>query len=212
MRRWLVVALAVLVTGCGGGVAGTAVPAPTGGLDSVLLSDVELDELVHTSGFHSDPDGKEFTDELAKGTRPPGCVHTVDVADRNIYEHAGPTAVLTRTSESPSGSVDQSVVVVRSVKEAQGIVDMSKLSWDVCAGFSVTTGGSAPATWRLEPVEFADGIPTQRATRSDRVGEQCQHAMGVAVATVVEAMVCGPGVTNEAFTVVAKMARYADRT
>ncbi|WP_111509429.1 sensor domain-containing protein [Mycobacterium kyogaense] len=212
MRRWLVVALAVVATGCGGGVAGTAVPAPAGGLDSVLLGDVELDELLHTSGFHSDPDGKEFTDELAKGARPPGCVHTVNVADRNIYSDAGPTAVVTRSSSSPAGTVDQSVVVVRSAKDAQRLFDTSKLSWDVCVGVPVTTGGSAPATWQREPVEVADGIATQRTTRSDRVGEQCQHAMGVAVATVVEAMVCGPGVTNEAFTVVAKMVRNADRT
>ncbi len=158
----------------------------------MLLSDVELDELVHTSGFHSDPDGKEFTDELAKGTRPPGCVHTVDVADRNIYEHAGPTAVLTgRRSRPPAQWIRAWWSSARS-KRRRASSDMSKLSWVVCAGFSVTTGGSAPATWRLEPVEFADGIPTQRATRSDRVGEQCQHAMGVAVATVVEAMCAAP--------------------
>lgn len=210
--RGLVVAVALLLTACGGGVDGTAVRAPTGGLDSVLLGDVQLDDLLRTSGFHSDPDGKEFTDELAKGARPPGCVHTVSVADRNMYRDAGPTAVLTRSSDSPAGSVEQSVVVVRSAKDAQRILDMSKLSWDVCVGSPVTTGGSAPATWRLEPVEVADGIPAQRATRSDRAGEQCQHAMAVAVATIVEAMVCGPGVTNEAFTAVAEMAKNADRT
>ncbi|WP_185975930.1 sensor domain-containing protein [Mycolicibacterium sp. 018/SC-01/001] len=212
MRRALVVALTVFVTGCGGGVEGTAVPAPSGGLESVLLSDVQLDDLLHTSGFHSDPDVKEFSDELAKGTRPPGCVQTVGIADRNLYRDAGPTAVITRSSGSPAGSVDQSVVVVRSATGAQHILDMSKLSWDVCVDVAVTTGGNAPATWRLEPVEAADGIPTQRATRSDRVGEKCQHAMAVAVATVVEAMVCGPNVTNEAFTVVAQMAKNADRT
>lgn len=211
MRRGLVVAVAILVTGCGGGVEGTAVTAPSGGLDSVLLSDVELDELLRTSGFHSDPDGEEFTDELAKGTRPPGCVHTVGIADRNIYRDAGPTAVLTRLSESPTGSVDQSVVVVRTAKDAARIVDVSKLSWDVCAGVPVTTGGSAPATWKGEPVEVADGVASQRSTRSDRPGEQCQHAIGAAVATVVEAMVCGPGVTNEAHTAVAEMAKNADR-
>ncbi|MEH3143064.1 MAG: sensor domain-containing protein [Mycobacterium kyogaense] len=212
MRRGLVVALAVLVTGCGGGVEGTAVPAPTGGLDSVLLSDVELDELLHTSGFHSDPDGREFTDELANGTRPPGCVHTVDIADRNVYRDGGPTAILTRASDSPAGSVRQSVVVVRSAKDARRILDMSKLSWDVCVGVPVTTGGPAPVTWEREPVEVSDGIASQRTTRSDRVGEQCQHAMGAAVATVVEAMVCGPGVTNEAAAAVAEMARNADRS
>ncbi|MBX7455562.1 sensor domain-containing protein [Mycolicibacterium sp. 3033] len=156
MRRWLVVALAILVSGCGGGVDGTAVRAPSGGLDSVLLDDVQLDELLRASGFRSEPVGKEFTDELARGARPPGCVHTVGIADRNIYEHAGPTAVLTRSSESPAGSVDQSVVVLRSATEAQRILDMSKLLWDVCAEYPVTSGGSAPATWRLEPVEVAD--------------------------------------------------------
>ncbi|MCG7596246.1 sensor domain-containing protein [Mycobacterium sp. PSTR-4-N] len=212
MRRRLVVTLAVLATGCGGGVEGTAVPAPSGGLESVLLDDVQLDELLHASGFHSEPDGKEFTDELAKGARPPGCVHTVGIADRNVYQHAGPTAVLTRSSESSAASVDQSVVVVRSAEEAQGILGTSKLSWNVCAGYPVTSGGSAPATWRLEPVEVADGIPTQRATRSDRVGEECQHAMGVAATKVVEAMVCGPDVMNQAFEVVTKIVADADRS
>ncbi len=212
MRRGLIVAVAVLVAGCSGGVEGTAVPAPTGGLDSVLLNDVELDDLMHTSGFHSEPDGKDFTDELAKGTRPPGCVHTVGIADRNIYRDAGPTSVLTRSSRSATGSVDQSVVVVRSAKEAQRIRDMSELSWDVCVGVPVTTGGSAPATWQRAPVEVAEDIPTQRSTRSDRPGERCQHAMAVAVATVVEAMVCAPGVTNQAYTVVTLMAKNADRS
>ncbi|MEW5810091.1 MAG: sensor domain-containing protein [Actinomycetota bacterium] len=212
MRRGLAVAAAILVTGCGGGVEGTAVPAPSGGLDSVLLGDVELDELLRTSGFHSDPDGEEFTDELTKGTKPPGCVHTIGVAEHSIYRDAGPTAVLTRSSQSPAGSVDQSVVVVRSAKDAARIVDVSKLSWDVCAGVPVITGGGSPATWKGEPVEVSDGVASQRTTRSDRPGEQCQHAIGAAVATVVEAMVCGPGVTNEAYTAVAKMARNADRT
>lgn len=212
MRRGLIAAVAVLVAGCGAGVEGTAVPAPTGGLDSVLLDDVELDDLMHTSGFHSEPDGKDLTDELAKGTRPPGCVHTVGIADRNIYRDAGPTSVLTRSSRSATGSVDQSVVVVRSAKEAQRIRDMSELSWNVCVGVPVTTGGSAPATWQRAPVEVAEDIPTQRSTRSDRPGEQCQHAMAVAVATVVEAMVCAPGVTNEAYTAVTLMAKNADRS
>lgn len=210
--RGLVVLLAVVLTGCGAGVDGTPVAAaPSGGLDSILLGDVDLDAALGTKGIESEPDTAEMTDELAAGTSPPGCAGTVRTAEANVYRDAGATAVLTRAAEEPGDggdSVEQSVVVVGSPQQAQHLLEVAKLSWSACAGTPVRQGGDTPAAWKLEPVDVRDGIVSQRSTNS--VHGRCQHAVGAAAARVVEALVCGPSIRNQGVTVVAAMLTNAD--
>ncbi len=213
--RAVVVSVGVLsisaVTGCGGGVEGTPVAVPADGLDSILLTDVDLDALLGTKGIQSGPDIAETTDELAAGTLPPGCVGTVRTGETNVYRDAGSTAVLTRAAAEPvdqGDSVDQSVVVVGSAQQAQHLLDLAKLSWSVCAGTPITQRGESPATWGLEPVAVRDGIVSQTSTNSAH--GRCQHAMGAAGARVVEALVCGADIRNQGAAVVAAMIANAE--
>ncbi|RZT12424.1 PknH-like protein [Mycobacterium sp. BK558] len=203
--RELVVLLAAVVTGCGAGVEGTPVAAPAGGLDSILLGDVDIDDVLGTKGIQSEPDTGEMTDELAAGTVPPGCAGTVRAAEANVYRDAGTTAALTRMAQEPGDgdSVAQSVVVVGSPQQAQHLLELAKLSWSACAGTPIRQGGATPSTWNLEPVDVRDGIVSQQSTNS--VHGRCQHAMGAAAARVVEALVCGPNVRTQGAAVVAAM-------
>jgi hypothetical protein len=204
--RGVVVLVAAVVAGCGGGVEGTPVAAPVGGgLDSILLSDVDLDDVLGSKGIRSEPDTGEMTDELAAGTAPPGCAGTVRAAEANVYRDAGTTAALTRMAQEPGDgdSVAQSVVVVGSPQQAQHLLELAKLSWSACAGTPIRQGGATPSTWNLEPVDVRDGIVSQSSTNS--VHGRCQHAMGAAAARVVEALVCGANVRNQGAAVVAAM-------
>ncbi|KRE28366.1 hypothetical protein ASG82_06655 [Mycobacterium sp. Soil538] len=208
--RGLVVLLAAVVTGCGAGVDGTPVAVPAGGLDSILLSGVDLDDVLSTKGIQSGPDTGEMTDELAAGTVPPGCAGTVRTAEANVYRDAGATAVLTRAAQEPGDgdSVEQSVVVVGSPQQAQHLLETAKLSWSACAGTPVRQGGNTASTWNLEPVDVRDGIVSQRSTNS--VHGRCQHAMGAADARAVEALVCGADIRNQGVAVVGAMIANAD--
>lgn len=208
--RGIVVLLAAVVAGCGAGVEGTPVAAPAGGLDSILLSDVDLDDVLGSKGIRSEPDTGEMTDELAAGTVPPGCAGTVRAAEANVYRDAGTTAALTRMAQEPGDgdSVAQSVVVVGSPQQAQHLLELAKLSWSACAGTPIRQGGATPSTWNLEPVDVRDGIVSQSSTNS--VHGRCQHAMGAAAARVVEALVCGANVRNQGAAVVAAMIANAD--
>lgn len=209
--RAVVVSLALVVAACGGGVDGTPVAAPAGGLDSVLLGAVDLDALLGARGIQSEPDRAAMTDELAAGTLPPGCVGTVRTAESTVYRDAGATAALTRVAAESGGegvSVDQSVVVVGSPTRAQRLLDVAKLSWNVCAGTTITQRGDTRATWVLDPVDVRDGIVSQTSTHSAH--GRCQHAMGAAGARVVEALVCGADIRDEGVRVVSAMIANAD--
>lgn len=204
--RAVIVSLAVVVAACGGGVQGTPVAVPAGGLDSVLLDAVDLDALLGTKGIQSEPDRAAMTDELATGTQPPGCVGTVRTAESNVYRDAGSTAVLTRVASEPvreGDSVDQSVVVVGSPTQAQHLLEIAKLSWSACAGATITQRGDARATWVPAPVAVSDGIVSQMSKNSAH--GRCQHAMGAAEARVVEALVCGEDISDQAVRVVTEM-------
>jgi hypothetical protein len=204
MRWGGAVLLAMLVAGCGNDVEGAPVAAHANGRDSVLVTDAELDELLRVNGFRTDSERRETVDELAAGTRPPGCVGTLRTAEAGVYHDADPTSVLIRTSgETGKGelSVEQSAVNTVSPAKAQRVLQVLRITWKVCADNTlVTTSAGTTQSWRLEPLRDRDDIVSQKAV--DSTGRQCQHAVAAAGATVVEALVCGTAITDQGIEVV----------
>jgi hypothetical protein len=213
----VLVAVAVLVSGCVSTVSGTAVrnnaAVPTdvphldeAALDKVLLSIDEINDIMGTTDLEVTGDLNDMTDSSDK-VSDQDCLGAMFGAEEPVYKGSGWTAVRDVVAREPEDDndhwVEQTVVLYPGPDDAKGFLDKSKSEWQHCAGTSLSVDTQDNSSlWEFGTVTVDDGMITQMANQEDADGWGCQHALAAVSNITAETWACAYGVGDEAATMV----------
>jgi hypothetical protein len=220
----VVVAAAVLLSGCVSTVAGSAVRAQNAGpvdvpelseskLDRVLLSIGELNGIMGSTQMKVTSELEQMTDHSAD-VSDPDCLGAIYGAEEPVYDGSGWTAIRDQVAREPGEDndhwVEQTVVLYPSSDKAQKFFDDAKSIWQKCSGYSVSVDDvDASYLWEIDDLAAADTMLTQMTTQEDAGGWACQHALSAVSNVVVEAWACGYDIKDEAATIADEMVTNA---
>lgn len=222
----VVVAAAVLLSGCVSTVSGTAMRAPDPGrldvppldeaeLDDVLLSIGELNAIMGSTTMRVTSTLDEMTDH-SDDVSDVDCLGTVYGAEEPVYDGSGWTHVRDEVAREAGDDnehwVEQTAVLYPASRNAQRFFADSETAWQNCAGTPVAIfSGDEAYVWDLDDVIAEDALITQLTTQDDADGWACQHALAVASNLTVETWACGYTITDEAETIAREMLANAAR-
>lgn len=211
---------ALLLTGCTATVSGRAVPADTDGplppplvtitqLDSLLPRAVELDGIVDATGMEVKTRISQMWDD-SPNLSDPGCVDVWLPVEAPAYDGTGWTAM--RAQQVADGTPDtfrhyvaQAVVAFPTADEAQAFFDTATQTWADCANRRVQfrKPGKPASSWTHGDLTASGDTLTMPQTREAGDGWSCQRARSVYSNVIVDAVVCGFDITDQAATLVA---------
>jgi PknH-like extracellular domain len=152
-----------------------------------------------------------------------GCVGTLYLTESSVYLGAGAGGVdreqFDSAGEQRNHHVEESAALFDSAKGAQRVFDKSLDQWKRCndaqvtqtdAEIKQTANGASEVTWTIGEVrKVSDTLISQTHVQSDKSGWICQHAMGRVSNMLVEAIACGPGISDQAVTIVRQITQNA---
>ncbi|MGY4649960.1 sensor domain-containing protein [Mycobacterium sp. URHB0021] len=220
----VVVAAAVLLSGCVSTVSGSAVRAQNAGpvdvpelsgskLDRVLLSIGELNGIMGSTQMKVTSELEQMTDHSAD-VSDPDCLGAIYGAEEPVYDGSGWTAIRDQVAREPGEDndhwVEQTVVLYPSPDKAQKFFDDAQSIWQKCSGYSVSVSDvDASYLWEIDELAAADTMLTQMTTQEDAGGWACQHALSAVSNVTVEAWACGYDIKDEAATIADEMVTNA---
>ncbi|MDT5017700.1 MAG: hypothetical protein QOD39_3860 [Mycobacterium sp.] len=217
-------AASVLLSGCESTVSGTAVrpndaapidvpPLTDAKLDDVLLSIGELNGIVGSTQMKVTSELDQMTDHSGE-VSDPDCLGAIYGAEEPVYAGSGWTALRDQVAREPGEDnehwVEQTAVLYPSAEKAQKFFDVSKSSWQGCAGYSVSVDNQdATYLWQIDSLTHEDTLITQMTAQEDAEGWGCQHAMSVVSNVIVEAWACAYSIKDEAALIATDMVANA---
>ncbi|MDG4667672.1 sensor domain-containing protein [Mycobacterium sp. 236(2023)] len=184
-------------------------------LDSILLDERELNDLLGSSLIEVTGEVDKMTDDTAD-VSDPECVGALYTAEEPVYADTGYTAVLTRLA-SESGDdyehwVEESGVVLPTADAAEKFVAESATQWEDCGGQAVSVSdGDDWYDWDLNDAVTTDGILSQKSTALDSIEWECEHALVAVSNVVLEASVCAERIADEASVLLTEMVAKASQ-
>ncbi|MEW2482980.1 sensor domain-containing protein [Mycobacterium sp. NPDC049093] len=202
--------VALLTAGCAQMVNGNAVraqdsvsvvdePLTESGLEDVLMSPEEADEIIGVTGLEP-MKTRDISDTMNVNRNKlseEDCRAAVFGAQEAVYADSGWTAVRDQVLTTPDSrqSVEQTVVLYPSGDEARRFFDSSRQSWQECAGRTISIGtGDAATHWDIDDVVADRSLFTQFSTEQQQTEWPCDHALAVAANVVLETWACGVGI------------------
>jgi len=208
------------VSGCVNAVSGTAVrakdaipldvpPLDQSGLDDVMLSLDELNDIVGATDMEITVDLREMTDHSAD-VSDPDCLGAIYGAEEPVYASTGWTEVRDQVAREPGDDndhwVEQTAVLYPSAARAEKFFEKSKESWADCANGSLSINDMDESyVWNIDELNVDDTMLTQRAMQEDAEGWGCQHALAAVSNLTVETWACGYSISDEAATIASEM-------
>lgn len=198
----------VLVAGCRAHPPPEPAAPPTvaaAALDSLLLSALEVDEVMGTHGMTPQPATAELNDhhEFVANLN---CLGIWQTDESALYEKSGRTGLRRQSLRMPDNDqwddrVVQSVVSYPSAGGADAFFADSSDRWSKCANHRLNVAaGTQPATaWtsaELTKTETELSIPVTRQT-ADRV-RHCQRVLAVKTNVVIDLEACEPEPVSQA--------------
>lgn len=222
VRHWLTVLIAAMcglvVTACASTVSGVPVRAtsrPGDGdeLSAMLLRLDEVQQVVGVPDLEIKDTYERFIDYLEFS--PDRCAgvpfNTIDRTYRNSGYQAVRGMRMQTWEDFPAHWVDEGVVRFDTADDARRFVAESTPIWRECAGTVARavpdeqTGLQLWAIGDTEELPDAEGLVVT-SRRADVAGRACSHAMAVKANLVIDVVVCSPTVTDEAVTVLHRIA------
>ncbi|OBG98557.1 hypothetical protein A5697_15535 [Mycobacterium sp. E3251] len=197
-------------------------PAPVS-LESVLLSDAEINSITGTSNMAKTPDnqGKTFKDvSKAVDVSPRWCMGVLYPGADLTYEDSGEKQLdwaaledsggWVRAGEGNHHFVDQAVAAFSTRDQALDFVRRSANEWAACDGKTVTAtylDNGRAYTWVVENLTGHAPQITQMYRQQGNVASYaCQRVLQAASAYVIDVKVCGDHITDQGSVIAAKMA------
>jgi PknH-like protein len=223
----VLLAVAVLVSGCVSTVSGIAVrdnktvpadvpPLDESSLDKVLLSIDEINDIMGTTDLEVTGELNDMTDSSDK-VSDQDCLGAMFGAEEPVYKGSGWTAVRDVVAREPEEDndhwVEQTVVLYPAADDAKGFFDKSKSIWQHCAGSSLAVDTQDNSSlWEFGDVAVDDGMIVQMANQEDADGWGCQHALAAVSNMTAETWACAYGAGDEAAAMVVGITdKAADR-
>lgn len=227
-RRRLVAAAVAVVLAAGGGAAIVATrhqPQPATAsvtvepenVGAVLLTPAEITTTTGIADVTGDPpDDNMFvpSEQLSD----PDCLGADYAAAQQVYEGSGWSAVSVQSlSESTPNDpdttlfwVNQAAVAFPSGQHAVDFVEKSANHWSGCSGKVVKeTSTDGPTSWTFGDLKRDNGSISQISFAEGGHGWSCEHALKAGSNVVLEAVVCGLHVKEQASRVVDAMVEKA---
>jgi hypothetical protein len=197
-------------------------PAPLP-LDSILLSDAEINSITGTSNMATTPDnqGKTFKDvSKAVEVSPRWCMGVLYPGADLTYEHSGERQLNWTALEDSGGwwragegnhhFVDQAVAAFSTSDRAMDFVNRSANEWAACDGKTVTAkylDNNRAYAWLVENLAGrAPQITQMFRQQGGGPSYTCQRVLHAASIFVIDVKVCGDHITDEGSVIAAKMA------
>ncbi|WP_156690310.1 sensor domain-containing protein [Mycobacterium sp. Marseille-P9652] len=191
-------------------------------LESVLVSDAEINSITRTSNMTTTPDnqGKTLKDvSKAVDVSPRFCVGVLYPAADLTYEDSGESGVSWRALEDSGGwvragegnhhFVDQAVVAFPSTDRASDVLRRSANEWKACDGQIVTAtyrDNARSYTWLVDNLTgSAPRITQTYSQQGGGPGYSCQRVLQSISTYVIDVKACGDHITDEASRIVDKI-------
>jgi hypothetical protein len=220
----VVVAMAVMLSGCTSVVSGHALrdkdaaplyvpPLKESQLAGVMLGIDELNSILGTSDMEVVSEMEEMSDN-SHAVSDPDCLGVIFGAEEKVYDGSDWTAVRDQVVREPGDDkehwVEQTVVLYPAADNAQKFFDDSKSNWEQCGGFSVAVDDDESSyIWQVNDVEAKGDLISQVTTQEDSGGWECQHALSVVSNVTVETWACAFGIKDEAVEMAQEMVKSA---
>jgi hypothetical protein len=177
----------------------------------MLLSVEDIGHIVGVMDLEIDETYEKFLDYVEFS--PEQCAGVLFNTIERAYRDSGYLAVsgmVMQTAEQEHW-IDEGVVRYASAADAHRYVTEAEQNWPACAGVEahqVPNEDTVPQTWSIGDIERlpdAGGLMV-RTRRVDLAGEVCAHAMADRSSLVIDVVVCGPRVADEAVTILNQIA------
>lgn len=191
-------------------------------LDSILVSDAEINTITRTTNMTTTPDNQgETLKDVSKAVdvAPRSCVGVLYPASDVTYEDSGEKDVSWRALEDSGGwvragegnhhFVDQAVVAFPSTDRASDVLRRSANEWKACDGQTVTAtyrDNARVYTWTVEKLGGnAPRISQTYVQQGGGPGYTCQRVLQAISTFVLDVKACGDHITDEASRIAEKM-------
>lgn len=222
MRRIVAaVGLSVLLSGCASVVDGSVVPAAdlgkaptivkTDQLKDLLVSASEANSLLGTSDLAVTSSRSGLTDE-DNDLDVDECVPAVMAGNTAAYAGTGYVAaqreIVRENVDTWKHQLIEAVVGYQTAEEAEKFLTDSQAKWSDCEErvMSFSKDGKVTSTWTTEKVQNADGVMSLYRVQEGAGGWGCEQALTAKGNVVIEARLCGRGITGRGIDVVKKSA------
>lgn len=195
-----------------------AVPlVPDDRVDSLLLGAPALNAIMGATDMQGDPPGDELSTYDTQ-ISDPDCLGADYAAAQPVYAGSGWSAVSAQTlsDAAPADAgvmpfwVSQAAVSFPSEQQAGDFVNTSASLWTGCSGRVVKESASTgPLTFTYGALSRDGDTVTQLSFEEGGRGAGCQHTLAAYANVVVEAVACGPHITDEASRIVEQMLNRA---
>lgn len=191
-------------------IAAPTVPASL--LSGLLLSGDEASAITAGPPMWADPVLNNLFGD-APNTSDKDCVGAWLPAQASVYSGTSWDGAAAQKLRSPDVQVEiwqrgvvQAVIGFSSTASAQKFLADQTKGWMACSGraFTVTPANASPQHWTFGKAGVVEGTTNIPLTMDG--GGTCQRALAVRRNVAIDVLVCGSGLSNQAGTVVAKIA------
>jgi hypothetical protein len=177
-------------------------------LDQVLLPIDELNDIVGAADIAVTAETDEMDDHSSQ-VSDPACLSAIFPAEQMDYLFTTWTAVRSQVAQDPGEDnqhwAQQVVVLYQSSAEAQSTFEISKSTWQDCAGSTITVRDDQNQyVWHVGDLVDGDLI-AQTSIQDAADGWACQLAMSVVSNLTAEVKTCGYRIGDEAVTIARKL-------
>ncbi|MBV9319923.1 MAG: sensor domain-containing protein [Mycobacterium sp.] len=194
-------------------------PPPTHPLDSILLTEYEINTIMGASNMQTVEDGNGLTPSSMVEVSPQDCIGVLYPGVDQTYQVSGIKDVAWKVMEEPGGMkragdgnhhfVDQGVAAFpQHTDRALAHVQASANQWKTCTGQTVTVTYtySSKYMWIVGNLT-SDALPiTLSYTQEGGPGYACQRGLSAVSNIVIDVKACGDHITDEASRIVNKIA------
>jgi hypothetical protein len=181
-------------------------------LETILLSTEELDPMGASNLDEGAIDVKTFDNEAV--AEPPECVAMFYSFDDSAYKDSGYTDSRTQPVKAETSvRVVGYQSAIRFSSPAQATAFLRELAdeWKACSEhlvevteISQPSGAEVKSTWRATPLDDKGSQIAETVTRDDG-SAACQHVLRAESNVIIDVLVCGDQVSNQAERIVAQM-------
>lgn len=180
----------------------------------MLLSVQEVADIVGIDDLEVNETYDKFLDYVEFS--PDECAGVPFNTIERAYRHSGYSAVSGMVMDTADQDhwIDEGVVRFSTAADARRFVADAERVWPECAGVEsrqVPEKGAELQVWVIGETEpLPDGglqVMSRRDGTRGGIGDVCAHAMADRANIVIDVVVCGPTVTDEAVTILERIAR-----
>jgi len=175
---------------------------PVADLKGLLPSVSKVQSVLHLSGLDVVDDWSDaYVLRPEDRVSEVSCVGVQYVSEGTVYSGSGYTAMRGQRMRKDGAIVDANVASFPNAADAAGFVDKSTQTWQNCAGKPLTRYFSASdesESWMIGTPETSDDSVRILNYEEGGEGWACSHALGNKTNVIVETLVCGNAVSDDA--------------